>query len=137
MFTEEFEKKIFETKFSEKDLTSDMLIATEPEPDYLSCNDIEEALDDYIDDSDEPLESTPMPTVFVFKKDKPLKILSDDIYDLLYNHTLLENDNFDYEEVTNLLKPLNNYLEKINNSYSIVGIIDPADVKPLWEKTLK
>lgn len=53
--------------------------------------------------------------------------------DLCYNAI----DNFDYKKVDKLLEPLNGYLRKLNVTYDIVGIIDPTDVKPIWEKLLK
>ena len=42
-----------------------------------------------------------------------------------------------YKKVDELLGPLNEYLRKLNVTYDIVGIIDPTEVKPIWEKLLK
>lgn len=138
---DDFEKKIFSTIFSEKSISnSDYCLSAEMEPEYLSGEDIEESLESYYSDYDiedlKKIEGTP--NIFVFKKCPPTKVKSDDIFSMVEND-LSDNaiDNFDYKEVDKLLEPLNEYLEKINVTYDIVGIIDPTEVKPIWEKLLK
>jgi len=138
---DDLEKKIFSTIFSEKDITyNDYCLSAEMEPEYLSGEDIEESLESYYSDYDiedlKKIEGTP--NVFVFKKCPPTKVDSDDIFSIVESD-LSDSaiDNFSYYEVDKLLEPLNEYLRKLNITYENVGIIDPTEVKPIWEKLLK
>lgn len=138
---DEWEKKIFSNIFSEKDTASDdYCLSADMEPEYLCGEDIEESLESYYSDYDiedlKKIEGTPH--IFVFKKCPPTKVNSDDIFSRVESD-LCDNaiDNFDYKEVDKLLEPLNEYLKKLNVTYDIVGIIDPTEVKPIWEKLLK
>lgn len=138
---DDWEKKIFSTIFSEKDTTSDeYCLSANMGPEYLYKEDIEEILENYYSDYGiEDLKKIEgIPHIFVFKKSPPTKVDSEDIFyrlesDLCYNAI----DNFDYKKVDELLEPLNEYLRKLNVTYDIVGIIDPTEVKPIWEKLLK
>ena len=140
-YRSEWEKKIYSNIFSEKDTASDEYrLSAEPEPEHLGMEDAEESLEDYYSDYDiEELKSwKETPTVFVFKKNAPSKVDSEDIFSLLENDMPeYDADNFDYEKVDELLKPLNEYLKTAILSFDVVGVLDPKEVKPIWKKILK
>ena len=133
----EYMQKIMSNKFSEKELTKDYLLSAVEDAENLYNGDVEETLEDHYNDFDldEIKDMTETPIIYVYKKNAPVKIDSDDIFRYLENEVSdQEADSFDYKKVDELLKPLNEYLDSISCTYTIVGVIKEEEVKPIWEK---
>lgn len=121
---------------SEKDLTKENLLAATDEAENLYDTSIEECLEDYYNDWDfESIKKIDYPTVFVYQKSAPFKLDAEDVMSYFEQSQCEQDcDNFDYKYVNELLKPLNNYLATISNTYECIGRIKDEEVKPVWEK---
>lgn len=137
------EEKYETNEIELKDIPTDWYLSTNPDCEWLTHNDSFEAFTEYVEDNltdDNSVELfSNQPKVYVFKPESAFEISADDIFDLYYDNTRIDQSDYSYptEEMEEALVKVNEVLAKMPKNYDCVGYIKPDDIKEDWEETLR